>query len=263
LDSTAIKERPIIMSRTESVQATLDGTKTQTRRIVKCPKWDWPDDAPVERQQDFLSGTDMVWPQKNGSFVFGRGASIDDHAEPYCDPIRPRYQAGDRLWVREPFAFGRGYDADSKQGLQRLPASKVPHGVSVAFPADGPLPAWAGKPRPSIFMPRWASRIDLEVLAVHVERLQKISPADCRAEGVRQIVTTEGCPPGKAKPLVCLSGDMGTLLVKGERKSCLEAYTEDDYWRHWFAVGWDELHGKGAWWRNDWVWAITYRRVKP
>lgn len=235
----AAKALPIIMSRPESVRGTLDGTKTQTRRIMK--------PQPGNSITEVVHGDGATWLQYEKQ-KHGQVGEID------C----PYGAAGARLWVREPFAFGKGYDGDPEKGLQRLDAGDVPPGVNVAYIADGPLPEWAGQPRPSIFMPRWVSRIDLEVLEVRAQRIQEISAADCRAEGTPQIVSTEGCPPGKAKPLVCVSN-----LVGFSRERQTDTMTEDDYWRHWFAVAWEELHGRDAWKRNDWVWAITYRRVKP
>jgi hypothetical protein len=78
--------------------------------------------------------------------------------------------------------------------------------------------------RPSIFMPRMASRILLEITDVRVQRLQEISDEDARAEGYDH---------SHAFP------------------------------REWFALLWERIHGPGSWHANPWVWAITFRRLEP
>lgn len=119
---------------------------------------------------------------------------------------------GDRLWVREAWA---------KDGDCPLQYRAGPH---VADDALGVR--W----RPSIHMPRWASRITLEVTEVRVQRLQDISEEDARAEGVR----------GNA------SGPWGC-----------EGVIED------FSDLWESIHGPGSWDANPWVAAITFKRIKP
>jgi hypothetical protein len=131
---------------------------------------------------------------------------------------------GDTLWVREAWRAWSQYDD--------WPPSRLPPGVDVQYIADASAP-WASRYRSPRFMPRWASRITLEVKGVRVERLQDISEDDARAEGV--------------KPL--------------------------DYAAHHVAAGcgariafeqiWNEINGPGAWEANPWVWVVAFERVKP
>jgi hypothetical protein len=121
---------------------------------------------------------------------------------------------GDRLWVKEthgPSAGGMVYRADG----------------GTACP-DG------GKWRPSIFMPRWASRITLEVTGVRVERLQDISQADAMAEGV-----TQGVYRGLTGSIVATCEDQ---VVEGYREL------------------WQSINGPGSWDANPWVWVVEFKR---
>jgi hypothetical protein len=136
---------------------------------------------------------------------------------------------GDRLWVREGFA--PRYHDDER----------------AAWMAD-----WTGaaadlvprpKFKPGIHMPRLASRIDLEIEAVRVERLQSITGADIAAEGVTR------------------DAALDLLAAKGIRRlDAGEAFAPREAWR----IGWDAINGKRASWAsNPWVWVITFRRVRP
>ena len=149
-----MRELPILFSG-PLVRAILDGTKTQTRRVIKAPgPW------------DVWEGRDMdPWPLRGP----GQGARVPC---PYGFP-------GDRLWVREtcslmtiePVAGAVSRSLSTEEARQRT-----------RFAADGTEPY--GRWTPAIHMPRWASRLTLEVTGVRVERLNDISEADARAEGV-------------------------------------------------------------------------------
>lgn len=150
-----MKERPILFSG-PMVRALLDGSKTQTRRVVKPqPRSDW----------------DCVEETQPGVFDFF--SSRDRHNHAYIKGGCPFGIAGDALWVRENFCFCE----DGK----------------VAFAADNwdECPAEDGKWKPSIFMPRAVCRIVPEITSVRVERVASISEEDCLAEGiVKQLGTT-------------------------------------------------------------------------
>lgn len=126
---------------------------------------------------------------------------------------------GDRLWVREAWA---------KDGDCPLQYRAGPH---VADDALGVR--W----RPSIHMPRWASRITLEVTEVRVQRLQDISEEDARAEGAPCCVMCEDGSFYENK-------DHGSLYCG-------------------FAGLWASIHGPGSWEANPWVAAITFKRIAP
>jgi len=150
-----VKERPILFSG-PMVRAILEGRKTQTRRVYKPAKG---------------------FPRQDGEItpIASEGSQWTDYGPcPYGVP-------GDRLWVREQFSFGKGWDS--------VPAGKVTKGEQVWYHADGStvggsqLPTSFGRGRPSIHMPRWACRLVLEVVSLRVERVQEIGGNNALAEG--------------------------------------------------------------------------------
>lgn len=155
------KERPIIFSG-DMVRAILAGRKTQTRRVVK-------DQNAVEFSEETREPLYVHSINCPGYCDYAcNGGGYGD--SPYGVP-------GDRLWVRE------------KIGIQLTPNDKYPNGLveygadyhdGVDFIYEGGGSAWT----PSIFMPRWASRITLEITGVRVERVQEITYLDAIAEGV-------------------------------------------------------------------------------
>lgn len=171
---SATKERPIIFS-TAMVECLLDGCKTQTRRVF-VPPGDEPFDVgfyhPTCVKRD---GEEYPGPE-----VFGASCADWGVKCPYGAP-------GDELWVRETWA--------APQAHNHTPASMFA-GSAVWYEAgngkEGPHSSdrvcVRGRWRPSIHMPRWASRLQLRVKAVRVERLQEISEADAKAEGYESIV---------------------------------------------------------------------------
>ena len=218
-----MKERPILMNGA-MVRAVLDGSKTQTRRIVK----------PQPFREDYMA-------EEGVRLQF---ATLAPHGQP-----------GDGIWVRETFfAYGRWvtrysekkardewhfidmtiecdrtyqYDADSPE-------------VPLAAGRGGALPGWYM--RPSIFMPRAACRILLEIISVRIERLQEISDADIVAEGIDMEALVE-------------SQDRYDIVCKGSDAS--GRATERSAWRDlWESTG-------GDWNANPWCWAITFKRVAP
>lgn len=164
-----MKERPILFSG-PMVRAILDGRKTQTRRIVK-PQ---PTGCEPYRCERYCPA--IVRPDGEldaGPEVFG---CYSDDGEwgvrcPYGGP-------GDRLWVRERWAAVKGFDWYRPRDIPRNAT------ITYAGHGDTACANGIGKWRPSIHMPRWASRITLDVEAVRVERLQDITDEDAAAEGV-------------------------------------------------------------------------------
>lgn len=238
-----MKERPILFSG-EMVRAILDGRKTQTRRVVKtqlevgvsvrCDEC-YLRKKPIGRSAPLVMANSLcdrdcpgygktpppgdLWPgESRAEFGYGFGVC------PYGAP-------GDRLWVKETWrvweggsfsAFGEPLDPDIQLGPAR-------EGMPVEYRAttgdDGP---W----RSSIYMPRWASRITLEITDIRAERVQDITNANIRAEGMP------------------VSGD---------------GFMSPETPRIWFRDLWDSINGKkpGRSWRdNPWVWVIEFRRVE-
>lgn len=191
--ATAVRERPIIMSG-PMVRAVLDGTKTQTRRVVtdrnsrgnwrpsQCEMesaWVDPGPSPAGNPGPYLKASPSVagyasrdWPADDG----------------IVDRIYPTWTRGERLWVKETWQYADwtedghpfvGYKADDARRL----CDFYPElwGERIAFDMDGR--AADQRWRSPRFMPRWASRLTVEIVEVRVERLQDISEADALAEG--------------------------------------------------------------------------------
>jgi hypothetical protein len=195
------------------VRALLAGTKTQTRRVVK-PRKDC----------DF--GCEL-WPHE-----LAGGANSGDYRNAYCEP-------GDRLWVREAWRAVWSSDDD--------PPREFDASYRFWYEADAPLQDGYGKLRPSIHMPRCASRITLEITAVRVERLQDISEADSIAEGIERVAGGASCSPWKNYWL----GDRGPGAMH-----CSSAVMS-------YRTLWESINGPGSWEANPWVWAVSFQRIKP
>lgn len=162
-------DRPILFSG-PMVRALLDGRKTQTRRVLKAQPADLGGPSGCKTVAEYCTGA----PEKGLAYYWrGQGGSWNSTG-PFFTP----YKIGDRLWVRERWTTGQHLDA--------VKPSLINPSQSIGYPAteDGP---WLGKLRPSIFMPRWASRITLTVTDVRVQRLQDISDDDAKAEGVNRL----------------------------------------------------------------------------
>lgn len=194
-------DRPIIFS-APMVQALLAGRKTQTRRIIN-PQ---PTDEAVA----------------DGSFVANANRLIR--------PAPIRYAVGDRLYVRE--AWHTNSSEDGK------PPSEIDEGEFIWYVADGEGGMPISRMRPSIHMPRWASRLTLLVTEVRVQRLQDISEEDARAEG---------CFVGKASGRV-FENEAGMHFGGPQWTSA----------RDWYADLWDTIHGADAWSANPWVVAVSF-----
>ncbi len=102
----------------------------------------------------------------------------------------------------------------------------------------------AGKLRSSIHMPRWASRITLEIIEVRAERLQRISSADCFAEGID--------PETDETYLAAEHAQLGGVQIRGgSAERCA------------YASLWESINGKGSWDANPWVWVVSFRKLSP
>ena len=235
-------ERGMIFN-AEMVRAILAGRKTQTRRIMKpqpepCPRgghW-WPSNV-------FKTMLHVEEEMQNGKG--GWGGLVGD-ACPFGD-------VGDRIWVREAYRFPASLDDVSPTGVgemavatgYRKPWAPTFYEFTGTF-SDGwkgfdtpPKVSDAGKLRPSIHMPRWASRILLEITDVRVERLNTISEEDARAEGIID----------------------GGCLNCGEPEPCGCANPEPDA-TDAFAYLWQSIYGQENWNANPWVWVISFKRVE-
>ena len=208
-----MKERPIIFS-APMVRAILEGRKTQTRRVVK----------PQPNR-----GSELTRMQDGYADGFIRAVFAQDD-EPNAYGIKcPFGQPGDRLWVRETWCVGNPFDNISPSNLPGLNDGTR---WAVDYAAN-PKRVWhqdyQGKWRPSIHMPRWASRITLEITAVRVERLQGISEEDAVKEGVVPFAASRHTPAN---------------------------------FRDGFTVLWQSIYGPGSWDANPFVWVLEFKRVE-
>ena len=212
-----MKERPILFSG-PMVRAILEGRKTMTRRVVK-----------LRYGADVVVTNGQVW----------KPARVDYAGYVDC----PYGQVGDRLWVRETFGMFKQLPGDQIHALVR--GDGRGDGFTPHYRATDTLEMPDGAWRPSIHMPRWASRILLEVVSVRVERLQDISEEDARAEGVERVVAGVGwrryCDPD--------SEEVGVPPCGDARRS--------------FRSLWKFINGDESWNANPWVWVVEFKRVQP
>lgn len=200
-----MKERGMIFN-AEMVRALLNGSKTQTRRPIK---WRQTRSTEIGERED---GSKWPW---------------SEDVERACDYWHPCPfgDVGDRIWVRETWAR---YNI-------------VQQGHDMAYRATTPED-WPeeGRWRPSIHMPRWASRILLEITDVRVDRLNSISEEDATAEGITLAGNLLPDYPGS---YLTPKGDFATAQVAFQRL-------------------WESIYGEENWQANPWVWVIEFKRVE-
>lgn len=212
------KERPILFSG-HMVRAILNGQKTVTRREIK-PSMRSADSSFELHQQEDESWRPM--------YTFDE--SCMDAKGTEHPMVCPYGQPGDRLWVREAWLADAQLDSIAPRDLSQ--------GEPIFYPADGSVRQTGcamisqGRGRPSIHMPRWASRILLEVTDVRVELLQDISEEQAEAEGVGFL---------RHAP------DADETLTAAQLFECL----------------WSSINGDESWNGNPWVWVIEFKRIEP
>lgn len=203
-----MKERPMIFN-AEMVRAILDGRKTQTRRIVS------------DRHLNLIDVGSQI------GECYPLECGIDhENSQSYYREHCPFGKPGDRIWVRETWAR-YNVDQDSHDMAYRA-----------TTPEDWPE---EGRWRPSIHMPRWASRITLEITGVGVQRLHSISPNDASREGLIKLPAT-----GR----YCLN--QGDQYFGGASHDAREVFS-------WL---WESIYGAESWQANPWVWVIEFKRIE-
>lgn len=245
MTTTATKERPILFSG-PMVRAILAGQKTQTRRVVKG----------IE-----TSHWDAIQPlhcaSASGRYLRCGNTEIDERSATFCDggdsnawagelSLCPLGQPGDRLWVRETWAPSEPGPVDEDSLIAyRADYLDDPHGPDGEKSPEGKYRTW----KPSIHMPRWASRITLEITDVRVERLHDISESDALAEG---------CEPLPITP------EDTDKLTPGSFEWALSAELEGGSFtsKFMFDCLWKDLYGKESYYANPWVWVIEFRRIE-
>lgn len=211
---TTVKERPILFSG-PMVRAILEGRKTQARRIIK--------------------------PQPGFGYSFSAVAHDDpepvlavfrDHVLVYDAFIKCPYgKPGDRLWVRETWAKASANGLLAKAIHYRADGELECYHDTAFGECEGCVPAW----RPSIHMPRWASRILLEVTSVRVERLQDMTFVDWKADFVPS---------------------------PDEVEKALASFTGAEFQHEHSKALWESINGSGSWEANPWVWVLELKRVE-
>lgn len=233
-----MKERPILFS-APMVRALLDGSKTQTRRIVK--------PQPVELP-DFNRG---------GLSINVGGAKYQTFSPEMYRHRCPYGQAGDLLWVRETWR----HTASSLDEARAI-TEDIMSGSAVDWRADyverliktgeftredaevsSDFETW----KPSIHMPRWASRILLEIVRVRVELLQGISEEDALTEGIESL-TYGGLTTFRNYALTDDEAEVSPML-----ESTIESYR----------TLWESINGAGSWNANPWVLVVEFKVIKP
>lgn len=211
-----MRERGVLMSG-PMVRRIIAGLKLQTRRAMR-------------RQ-----------PKRLGIYTTGDGSRqvdwclVDKYGDPTDSEIRCPYgRPGDRLWVKETWA----YDGPSLDAARAAVEDAMgPGSVGIYYRADMVHEDSGLRWRPSIFMPRWASRLLLDVTEVRVERLQAISEEDARAEGA---AFHDGLGIGHS----------------GWRHDEKEIHADA---RSSFARLWREINGPESWDENPWVWVVGFK----
>lgn len=219
----AMKERPILFSG-PMVRALLAGTKTQTRRMLK-----------GDFMRDPSGSQDAKW------YFRGPRQACWDSYETLAELVAHHCrhgQPGDRLWVREAWTpdppcdgtWGYTAWAGCREGQIAGVPERFRHPAFCNYAADwlhGPI-NWT----PSIHMPRWASRLTLEITGMRVERLQDISEADAAAEGV------------------------ATRAPDAISPASLDADPSNQF--RWL---WESINGPGSWAADPWVWVVEFQRI--
>ena len=223
-----MKERPILFN-SDMVNAILEGRKTQTRRANNLQ-------VVNERPDDFELFDLSVQTIESLDFFNMTQAFFIDSNKIQVHPVCPYGKVGDQLWVRETLTgemyasrtWSLEYVADGAEVEVEPPEDYMPprnatetHQETGDNITTGGFSYWTCRVN-SIFMPRWASRIQLEITDIRVERLNDISEDDCEAEGLKK-----------------LQGGIKTA----------------------FKMLWESINGKGSWDKNPWVWVVEFKRI--
>lgn len=246
-----MKEHPLLFS-APMVRALLDGTKTQTRRVVKFP----PIDGDNQHAEPHRAWLDRSYekPSLGGCACLKMPYGPEEGDISTVQRIFPNWEAGERIYVRESYyQFGHWEPIEGKRtkgGRQKW--MFVPDHSEIVFHEPGhahvrkgrhhrdpSTPAW--HKRLGRFMPRAASRITLDITHVRVERLQDISEEDCWAEGIEQC---DG------------QFDSAAQCLMAKRLGCSPEDARPQY-----ALLWESINGPGSWDANPFVWVIEFTRI--
>lgn len=222
-----MKETPMLFNG-DMVNALLDNRKTQTRRAVKSKRTSEGLLFDQNRVYRYLCSEHIESLEIQGYKLIENGDGFN--VIPPCS-----YEIGDIIYVRETWAAGKCADSIKPSGLNQK-TWLIDNG-GLWYYADNTEPGTPisskGKTRVSIHMPKWASRIKLEITDIRVERLNDISEEDAKAEGVAQC----------ARRVVGLKGGCDSYLCG-------------------FRQLWKSINGDKSWDDNPWLWCISFKVVK-
>lgn len=226
-----MKEHPILF-KAPMVLGILDGRKSQTRRIVDVSEKGVLDSGQRKIGFEFCKDPSKFrydypvkgMPRLHVPILHPNDKNILTWDDTYCSTLHPRWQVGDRLWVRETWGFEENsrvvYAADKAAQYFESPGNPL---REIFYLSSDYECKW----RPSIHMPRWASRITLEITDLRVERVQDISEADAKAEGVNRFAWEP----------------------------------EAESYKRAFQLLWESINGHWSWDENPFVWIIEFRRI--
>jgi hypothetical protein len=246
------------------IQALLDGSKTQTRRVVKLRELagDYFEGgaAGVEFDGFRIPRNSGPAPAQLSAEAVGGGAFLSE--ELYC----PYGQPGERIWARETFyAYGHWetrFSAKKKRDEWHFIDMTIECDRRYQYAADNPglplttgrggaLPGW--HKRPAIFMPRAACRILLDITAVRVERLNDCSESDALAEGISTVRNAEW----DAAHFPEWKREFDAVCARGNKPPIGPMPSQT------YAALWESINGAGSWAANPWVWCVEFSRVLP
>ncbi len=245
-----MKEYPILF-KGDMVRAILEGRKTETRRIVK----------------PTVKGCTVGVYTTAGKVMLNDVVNVQEDGDPWTGIKCPYGQVGDRLWVRETWADTSGENGPmisyrAKGGCDRFL-------VNESYPVDYSLypkcnftmwctdlrsGAKGHNWRPSIFMPRWASRITLEIIEISVERVQDMDNDNAISEGINEYWIDYDDGGGYWNVPALWTNPDGKIIKKIQTEDPIEA----------FSNLWDSINKKRGfgWDSNPWVWVVKFKRVE-
>ena len=242
-----VNVKPITFN-TEMTKALLAGNKTQTRLVIT------PRKRKIAKQREHRQGDGLWVHGYNEEHIAKREAygSIKDYSvspmwielDAYIKKYAP-CKPGDILWVRETWGI------DISRGEQRF-----------VYKTSGVIPYLCKKWNPPYRMPKEAARIFLRVVDVKVERLQDITPEDCRAEGLTATAYANFEIPDRivARNSKLKHFPMDRLV--GNETGIIS--DDSPWWRIWYKILWNSLHVKHGypWESNPWVWKIEFEKIE-
>lgn len=275
----AVKDRPILFS-APMVKAILAGRKTQTRRMLQHQPHQRSDGTwsifvgkrlgSLTYETNQLIHRQLTKDKKTLLAEFTESMGLTEWLSPRCPYGRP----GERLWVRETWRCSGGPDlrmiAYDAEGVGGDGCDSIGRKV-LSLTYEETVGRYGTHKHPSIHMPRWASRLTLEVTSVRVERLHEITEADALAEGSQPskswsgylIVDDQG-----------LSSQIGENYVHGipkvgddwhgrkvthvQHQPSLDSFTARDNFRSL----WHQINGSKSWDANPWVWVVSFKRIE-